>query len=187
MKDSLQHESPHWALLDQLGAHRPAPVDDSTLAGCSSPPCQQTHTDPAYHGFLADADVVARLNVLLEAERAGALVCAQTLKQLPAGELHDLLLRIQHDEVKSCRGLLCSIHLLNGTPSTAIGDFHPKAMAIADLAERLHLLDRGQAWVVRQLDALLPQVMQPEVFAQLRAMRDDHRGNIEKLRHQSPR
>lgn len=185
MGDTWKNESAHWQLLEQLGAHQPAIPDADEPVSFSSPPCQMAHTDPAYHGFDAAAEIIEQLNVLLEAERAGALVCAQTLKQTPAGALHDLLRTIQQDEVKSCQGLLHSIHLLGGTASTRIGDFHRKAMAIEDVDARLQLLDRGQAWVVRQLDALLPRVMQPDVSAQLRIMRDDHVCNIEKLRNSS--
>ena len=56
-----------------------------------------------------------------------------------------------------------------------------KAMAIADLGERMAFLNRGQAWVVRKLQAMLPNLNDAGLRAELQAMLDAHVGNIERV------
>jgi hypothetical protein len=160
-----------WELLEQLGAHEPA---QSPRKGVSSPPCLLAETDPAYHGFTPLATLVEQLNTLLEAERAGALVCARTLAQVEDEATRDLLQQLREDEIKSCRGLLRSLREVSGTPSQVIGAFYAKAMAIADIRERLQLLERGQNWVAKRIAEWLPGVANPVVIEQLKMMRDDH-------------
>ena len=52
-------------------------------------------------------------------------------------------------------------------------------MAISDVAERLAFLNRGQGWVVRKLERLLPRVRDDALHADLAAMLESHRDNIE--------
>ena len=54
-------------------------------------------------------------------------------------------------------------------------------MAISDLEQRLDFLNRGQAWVVRRLEALIPGVQDAQVRADLGAMLEAHRRNIERV------
>lgn len=68
-----------------------------------------------------------------------------------------------------------------GEPSTATGAFHAKAMAITDLRERLAFLNRGQAWVVRRLQALLPRLGDTAIREDLAAMLAGHEENIAAL------
>ena len=65
--------------------------------------------------------------------------------------------------------------------SSATGAFWGKAMAIADVDQRLSFLNRGQAWVVRRLEALIPRVEDAQVRADLSIMLEAHRGNIERI------
>lgn len=175
---------PDHELLEKLGAHIP---ESGTVAKPSSAPCLMADTDPAYHGFTPLDTLVERLNTLLEAERAGALVCAKSLEQAPDEATRALLQRLREDETRSCRGLLHSLKELGATPSRDIGAFHDKAMAIADLAERLRFVERGQSWVARHIDEWLPGVAHPAVHAQLSAMRDDHLNGIAALQqHNRP-
>jgi len=51
-------------------------------------------------------------------------------------------------------------------------------MAIADADERLAFLNRGQAWVVRKLDDLLPRVRDDVLHAALSEMKASHSHNI---------
>lgn len=164
-----------WELLDQLGAHEPA---QTQRAGVSSAPCLLAETDPAYHGFTPLPMLVEQLNTLLEAERAGALVCAKTLAQVEDETTRHLLLHVREDEIRSCRGLLRSLREVNGTPSQRIGAFYDKAMAIADIRERLQLLERGQQWVARRVGEWLPGVANAAVFEQLQTLRDDHQHGV---------
>ncbi|MGA6096415.1 DUF6306 domain-containing protein [Stutzerimonas marianensis] len=50
-------------------------------------------------------------------------------------------------------------------------------MAIADLGERLALVDRGQKWVIRRLEALLEQVTHPQIRDELQAVLRTHEVN----------
>lgn len=51
-------------------------------------------------------------------------------------------------------------------------------MAIDGLPERLAFLNRGQRWVVRKLQALLPTLMQPDMHHALTQMLVAHEKNI---------
>jgi hypothetical protein len=67
---------------------------------------------------------------------------------------------------------------MGATPSSATGAFWGKAMAIADVGQRLVFLNRGQAWVVRKLQALMPRVSDLQVRAELATMLAAHHHNI---------
>lgn len=136
-------------------------------------------TDP-----ISPAELLAALNELLEAERAGARVARETATALGAD--HDwqtLVSDIQHDEVHWCGMLMKVIRDLGATPGDQTGAFHGKAMAIADLGERMAFLNRGQAWVVRRLQALIPRLTDAGIRQNLQAMHDAHVGNIDKVEH----
>lgn len=70
---------------------------------------------------------------------------------------------------------------LGGMPSRRTGDFYAKAMAIDELPARFAFLNHGQRWVVRRLQALLPQVRDPHLQAKLQAMGAAHEDNIKRL------
>ena len=54
-------------------------------------------------------------------------------------------------------------------------------MAIPDLEQRLDFLNRGQAWVVRRLEALIPRIQDAQIRADLALMLDAHRSNIKRV------
>ena len=54
-------------------------------------------------------------------------------------------------------------------------------MAIPDLEQRLSFLNRGQAWVVRRLSALIPRIQDAQVRVELSAMLEAHHINIERV------
>jgi hypothetical protein len=89
-----------------------------------------------------------------------------------------LLTAIQQDEVRWCGMLLRHLKAIGGTPSTKTGAFYGKAMAIADLAERIAFLNRGQSWVVRKLRETLPRVRDDHRHADLSQMLQSHESNI---------
>lgn len=126
-------------------------------------------------------EVLAVLNELLEAERAGARVAMETARDIPPSALATLVLAIHRDEVHWCSMLMRAIQVLEGTPSSATGAFWGKAMAIPDVAQRLRFLNRGQAWVVRCLQALIPRVGDAQIQADLAAMLEAHTRNIERV------
>ncbi len=123
-------------------------------------------------------DVVASLNELLEAERAGARVTLETARQSSHPTIVELMQYIQHDEARWCAMLLRQIRELGGTASPRMGAFYEKAMAIDDIAERITFLNRGQGWVVRKLRELIPKVEDASLSADLHHMLSSHVANI---------
>ncbi len=122
-------------------------------------------------------ELVTALNELLEAERAGVLVTMQTARETPEA-LTPIIVGVQRDEAHWVGVLARAIRGLDGTPSETAGAFHEKAMAIPNLSERLTFLNRGQGWVVRKLEALLPRIGDDALRAELTAMLVSHRDNI---------
>lgn len=131
--------------------------------------------------LIAREELLLALNELLEAERAGTKVTLQTGAALTDPALKALIAAVQRDEAHWCAVLSKAIRDLGGTPSAATGAFHEKAMAIADLPARLAFLNRGQGWVVRRLQALLPRIGDASLRADLAAMLAGHEDNIGKL------
>jgi nitronate monooxygenase len=130
------------------------------------------------------------LNLLLEAERAGAKLLTAYVNELPTSSSElDTLSEVQLDEARNCAVL---IHLLLDAdiePSMAVGDFYRKGLALRGWRARLEFLNRGQAWVAKRIAAALPGVYQPGARAVLQTMLDSHVGNIgicERLLVQSP-
>lgn len=126
-------------------------------------------------------ELLAALNELLEAERAGARVAMETARDMPPCELTTLVQDVHKDEVRWCGMLMRTIQTLEGTPSSVTGAFWGKAMAIPDLDQRLSFLNRGQAWVVRRLEALIPRIQDAQVRTDLGVMLEAHQRNIERV------
>lgn len=146
-----------------------------------SSPCMMHETDSSYHGFLSSDDTVAFLLSLLHAERAGTKVCLLSEKDAPSVQLKKLLNDICQDEQKSCYGLLESLKIMGSTADNKIGDFAAKCLAIGCLDERLQFLNRGQGWVVREIEKNVARISDTEVQKQLRVMLQEHRQNIDKV------
>lgn len=144
----------------------------------ASPVCYAEQADAAYMGQLAREELLAALDELLEAERAGARVAEETVAQLQDPAERALMEAIRQDEVKWCGMLIAAIKSLDAKPGSRTGAFHGKAMAIADLPARMAFLNRGQAWVVRKLEALVPRVKEAGIQDDLLAMLVAHRENI---------
>jgi len=123
-------------------------------------------------------EVLSALNELLEAERAGARVAMETGRSISAPDLAALVDDIHKDEVRWCSMLMRTIKTLGAMPSSATGALYGKAMAIADLDDRLKFLNRGQAWVVRTLQVLIPRITDPSARAELTGMLRAHHHNI---------
>jgi|TARA_R100000501_G_C2630870_1_gene126518 hypothetical protein len=144
-----------------------------------SPVCYAAEASDAYMGF-ADADeILAALNELLEAERAGTRVAQGSRKLTDLPGYSKLMQGVRKDEAHWCAMLTRQIQRLDGSPSRKTGDFLVKAIAIAEPLERLEFLNRGQAWVVRKLEKLMPHVRDAALYADLKDMADNHRINID--------
>jgi len=144
----------------------------------SSPVCYAHEGSDIYMGFATRDELVAALNELLEAERAGARATLRRHRPADDREMAAFLVKVHGDEARWCGMLSAAIRMLGGKPSRRCGAFYGKVIAIADPAERLAFLNRGQAWVVRKLDALTPRVRDEALHASLREMADSHRENI---------
>jgi hypothetical protein len=165
-------------------ARSAAPCHDMTKKN-ASPVCYAADADDAYMGYAPRNELVAALNILLEAERAGAKVALASAN--PPMDRNDpidpayrpLMLSVRDDEARWCAMLSHHIRHLGGAPSARTGNFYGKAMAITDPLDRLTFLNRGQAWVVRTLEELLRRVRDDALHTDLRAMLDSHRENID--------
>ena len=145
----------------------------------ASPVCYGADADDVYMGYASRDDLLAALNELLEAERAGARLALVSLQDA-VGPDHEKMMRAIHaDEARWCAMLSHQIRRLDGKPSRNCGAFYGKAMAIADPVERLAFLNRGQIWVVRKLSELIRGVRDDDLHAELRRMAESHRENID--------
>ena len=106
-------------------------------------------------GYAGKAELAVFLNELLEAERAGARVTLRSVRVAGAGPIAKLRWTIQRDETRWCAMLIRHLNALGEAPSVKVGAFYGKAMAIADIGERVAFLNRGQGWVVRILREML--------------------------------
>ena len=172
------------SVMEQRGLpRRNARVAAPDTGGYASPACSAHEIAPDYFGAippLTTAELVALLNVLLEAERAGAKVLAAFLEEYqrdtPAWRQ---LAAVQRDEAQNCAILIDLIRRLEGAPSGATGDFLGKALAVEGKVARLQFLNRGQGWVARKIAEALPQVKQDFVRGALATMHESHLLNIE--------
>ncbi len=130
--------------------------------------------------------MVERMQELLEAERAGVQCLAVMAEEAPAGEKKDFLVFLRNDEGRFCEGLYRLIQARGGIPTDRVGTFVEKVLALTGEAERMALLVKGQAWVVRKIDEIPPGEMnsgETEFFADMRAA---HVVNIEACRKYLP-
>ena len=145
----------------------------------SSPVCYAAEASDAYMGYADRDEILTALNELLEAERAGVRVALESSKSADLEGYRELMQGVRDDEAHWCAMLTRQIQRLGGSPSPKTGDFRAKAMAIADPLERLEFLNRGQAWVVRKLQKLMPRVRDDGLHTDLKAMADKHGVNID--------
>lgn len=119
------------------------------------------------------------LNLLLEAERAGARLLAAYLDELPPGTADWVgLHHVQRDEARNCAVLIHCLLEAQVTPSMATGDFYRKGLGIRGWRERLEFLNRGQRWVARRIAAALPGVASADARSALQEMQESHLFNI---------
>jgi hypothetical protein len=122
---------------------------------------------------------IARLNELLEAERAGVETLQALIKTVPKGYFRNHLVKIEADEAFSCAVLERTIRAAGGEPSHGKNDFAQKVLALESLTDRLDLLARGQMWVVKRLDAVADTVTDEDRRKELAEMRYEHVTNVD--------
>jgi len=130
--------------------------------------------------------MVGRMEELLEAERAGVKCLIPLAADAPAGEKKDLLVRLRNDEGRFCAGLVKLIAARGAVPHQRVGPFADKVLALPTEAERLALLIKGQAWVVRKIDEIPAGEMTGDEKAFFADMREAHVVNIEAVRKLLP-
>lgn len=162
-------------------APKPSDPDLTPPPACASPPCYAADF-PGYFGEEVDPldpALAEALNALLEAERAGAKVLAILRDGLDARSSERVLLeRLQRDEGTNAVSLYKTIRRLGGVASHETGAFVQKTLAIDGLAARLAFVNKGQAWVVRKIDQVLPVVRDEAARVMLQDMRKSHLDNI---------
>ncbi|HEY0941518.1 MAG TPA: DUF6306 domain-containing protein [Steroidobacter sp.] len=156
-------------------------VNNEESAESASSVCYANTADDSYMGYASREELLEALNELLEAERAGSRVCLRTAAEVADASLEMLVEDIQRDEAHWCAVLTKAILALGAKPSSRIGAFHEKAMAIDALPERLAFLNRGQGWVVKRLRALLPKVRDDSLHRALSSMLVAHERNIDRV------
>ncbi len=124
-------------------------------------------------------EIVDRLNELLECERAGVEAALGLATSAAPGFTHGELKKFAEDEGWACGGLRKAILRFGGNPSERTGDFADKVMALGTEGERVSLLARGQAWVVRRIEILLAQELDAQTRTFLMEMREQHLENVE--------
>jgi hypothetical protein len=123
-----------------------------------------------------------RLQELLEAERAGVKSLDLMAEHASAPDRNALFLRFRGDEGRYCAGLHRLISARGGTPTQAVGAFAEKVRALPTENERVALLIKGQAWVVRKIGEIPPEEMNAEEKAFFEEMRETHNRNIAECR-----
>jgi nitronate monooxygenase len=119
------------------------------------------------------------LNLLLEAERAGAKLLAAYLNELPPGTGEWVGLHaVQRDEARNCAVLIHYLLEADLTPSMATGDFYRKGLEIRSWRERLEFLNRGQGWVAKRIAEALPRIPASAGKNALQEMHKSHLANI---------
>ncbi|MBI4082481.1 MAG: 5-formyltetrahydrofolate cyclo-ligase [Candidatus Lambdaproteobacteria bacterium] len=189
------HPQPHDVAMDAIvteagtrwragSPHAPRPMAaasasaDAAAPGFSSPACALAEAPETYTGHLPPAELIAALNELLEAEKAGAKVAAAMAGEAEGTTLRATLAELRRDEAGCVAMLARHVRALGGAPSRKVGAFREKALPIEDAAARLAFLNRGQQWVVRRLGELLPKIRQDDLHRDLRAMLELHERNI---------
>jgi nitronate monooxygenase len=127
-------------------------------------------------------DLVGRMQELLEAERAGVSCLEQMAFYATDKARNVLFTRFRNDEGRFCGGLHRLLLVRDATPTAAVGSFAEKVMALPTEDERIALLIKGQAWVVRKIDEIPREEMNEEEQKFFVGMRETHVLNIEECR-----
>ncbi len=148
-------------------ASAPAAASEDVIE-IASPACLAHEMEDSYMGFAPADELVARLNALLEAERAGARLALGLAAG--AGGLQPLMIALHGDAVRWCGVLAAAIDRRGAVASSRTGALYAEAMACPDAAARLARLGRGQARMAAALRALLPTIRDDALHAELAAM-----------------
>jgi hypothetical protein len=127
-----------------------------------------------------DAKLEAKLNLLLESERAGVLALEELARDVEHEELRRFLLAGREEEIRNASALEGLIRDNGGTPSDKTGPFAEKMAALDSVRDRLNLMSHGQEWVARKTEEAL--ALAPPggpIRDYLAAMANRHRAEVE--------
>jgi len=147
----------------------------------SSPVCYGKDSEPGYMGYLSQPELIAFLNEMLEAERAGARVGERMVADAIDPKTKALARTIRRDEAQWCAMLRRPIRELGGEPSGKTGAFYEKAIAISEVSARFAFLNKGQSWVVNKLREALPKIGDDGLYGRLKVMLEAHEENIRRV------
>lgn len=143
-----------------------------------SSPCGMEELQEIYFGKPNAAEIIEFLNLLLEAERAGSRGIAELSAKARTPVVRSVLHDVALDEAYFCSMLCRHIERLHGMASPLTGGFYLKLVGEPSGRAQLDLLDRGQSWVVRKIEDMLPKLDDDALRADLIDMAARHRRNI---------
>ncbi len=126
--------------------------------------------------------LVDRMQELLEAERAGVKCLDVMADQAADMGKKELFTLFRNDEGKFCAGLFGLVQARGAEPTKNVGAFADKVIALSTETERIALLIKGQAWVVRKIDEIPAAEMTAGEKTFFEDMRQVHVVNIEKCK-----
>ena len=126
--------------------------------------------------------LIDRMQELLEAERAGVKSLDAMADHASDVEKKELFTLFRNEEGKFCAGLFGFLQARGAVPTTNVGAFADKVLALPTETEQVALLVKGQSWVVRKIDEIPPAEMNAGEKAFFADMREVHVVNIEKCR-----
>lgn len=124
----------------------------------ASPVCSASAAPDSYMGFAMRGEIVAELNLLLEATRASTRVAARWAVESSDANLRTAARAIYAEELQARRVLFEALLRLGTSPSQRVGGFYENAMAVNGAAACLRFLRREQNWVRTRLRALAPRI-----------------------------
>lgn len=160
-------------LLGLDGDRAAADQDPVQLA---SPVCYAMDAPDSYMGFASRDEIVAELNLLLEAKRASARVAVRWAAESPDADLRAAARAIYAEELEARRVLFEALLRLSASPSQRVGGFYDNAMAVKGAAARLRFLRREQDWVRTRLRVLIPRIRDDALHGALTRLAQEQGG-----------
>jgi len=122
-----------------------------------------------------EAELVAFLNRMLEAERAGARALVVFMGDWPRhGAEWQSLRKIHEDEAHNCALIGAQLKGLGHDYSHATGEFYAKAVTVEGARERIAFLAKGLRWAMREFDRALPAISDTQIRTLFQGMRERH-------------
>jgi nitronate monooxygenase len=132
--------------------------DEPPLEELSSPACWARDADEVYMGYACHGEIVALLNALVAAKRAGTRLLLRTALETQDPALRADLLGRYRREAEWRHRLTDLIHVQGEEADSSIDAGYWRAMRIADLSNRLLILRNTQEPLFDACRAMLPKI-----------------------------